>query len=230
MLRLEGVRLEQGEFVLEVRDMALAPGVTAVIGPSGGGKSTLLSALAGFIRPVAGRVSWQERDITAAGPAARPVQMLFQDHNLFAHLTLAQNAGLALSPGLKLGAQDHVRVAQALARVGLEGLGARRPGQVSGGQQSRAALARILLRDKPVILLDEPFAALGPALRAEMLDLVAQLVADRGATALLVTHDPREAARIAGDAVLVAEGTALPPAPMRALLDDPPAALRAYLG
>ena len=109
-------------------------------------------------------------------------------------------------------------------------MGGRKPGQLSGGQIGRAALARALLRARPILLLDEPFAALGPALKAEMLDLVAETADQSGATVLMVTHDPADALRFADLAVLVADGVASPPQPTAALFADPPPALRAYLG
>jgi thiamine transport system ATP-binding protein len=220
----------QGSFRLSA-DITLATGSrTAVMGPSGGGKSTLLAAIAGFITPASGRILWSGTDITATPPGDRPVSILFQNHNLFPHLTVAQNVGLALAPRLRLTAPERDRVAQALDRVGLAGFGDRRPGALSGGQQSRAALARTLLSDRPLVLMDEPFAALGPALRAEMLDLTLATLGATGRTLLLVTHDPDDARRLGGDLALVADGTVTPPAPAAAVLADPPPALRAYLG
>ena len=118
----------------------------------------------------------------------------------------------------------------ALAHVGLAGLGDRLPGALSGGQQSRVALARVLVRRKPLVLLDEPFAALGPALRAEMLDLVARVAQETGATVLMVSHDPDDARRIAALTIYLGEGRAEPPLPTEALFAEPPAALAAYLG
>ena len=156
--------------------------------------------------------------------------MLFQDGNLFPHLDVAQNVGLGIRPDLKLDAAERARVAEAIARVGLEGLAGRKPAALSGGQQSRAALARVLVQNRPLLLLDEPFAALGPALKVEMLDLVAALVRDAGATLLMVSHDPADARRIADEVILVEAGRAHPPQPTAALLDNPPPALRAYLG
>ncbi len=230
MLRLEGLDLRQGTFGLRA-DWDLEAGARlAVIGPSGGGKSTLLSALAGFLAPAAGRILWQGQDITGLAPGKRPVTMLFQDQNLFPHLTIAQNVGLGINPSLRLTAADHARVAQALDRTGLAGLGDRRPGQLSGGQQGRAALARAILRDRPLLLLDEPFAALGPALKAEMLTLLDEITAAAGTTVLMVTHDPGDARRFAPLTCLVADGVAHAPQPTAALLDDPPPALAAYLG
>ncbi|WP_146586449.1 thiamine ABC transporter ATP-binding protein [Puniceibacterium confluentis] len=231
MLKLEGVEITEGDFRLTAR-FALHPGErVAVIGPSGAGKSTLLDVIAGFHAPRAGRVLWHDRDLTRVAPGQRPVSMLFQDNNLFPHLSVTRNLGLAMRPGGgRLTAADQARIDAALARVGLDGLGARRPGALSGGQQSRAALARVLVQDRPVMLLDEPFAALGPALKAGMLDLVAEVAGAAGALVVLVTHDPEDARRFAQRVVLVADGVAAAPVATERLFSDPPAALRAYLG
>ena len=230
MLTLEALTLRQGDFRLTA-DWSVAPAErVAIIGPSGGGKSTLLMAIAGFISPTSGRVLWQGRDLAEVPPGARPVSILFQDQNLFPHLTLAQNLGLGLSSDLRLTPAERDQIETALHRVGLEGMGARKPAQLSGGQQGRAALARALLRARPVLLLDEPFAALGPALKVEMLELVAEVAAETGAAVLMVTHDPADARRFADKTVLVADGVAQPPRPTQTLFADPPAALRAYLG
>jgi thiamine transport system ATP-binding protein len=156
--------------------------------------------------------------------------MLFQDNNLFPHLTVAQNTGLGLRPNLRLSADEHTKVTAALTRVGLSEMTDRKPAQLSGGQQSRVALARVLVQSRPLILLDEPFAALGPALKTEMLNLVAELLTDTGATLLMVSHDPKDARHIADQTILVANGTAHPPQDTQTLLDSPPDALKAYLG
>ena len=230
MLTLEALVLRQTGFELRA-DWSVAAGAKlAVIGPSGAGKSSLLNAIAGFLDPAEGRILWQGRDLGPLPPGARPISILFQDQNLFPHLTLAENLGLGLSPRLRLTADQQAQVGQALDRVGLAGLGQRKPGALSGGQQGRAALARALLRARPILLLDEPFAALGPALKAEMLDLVAEIAGQTGATVLMVTHDPADALRLADSTVLVADGLAAAPMATARLFADPPAALRAYLG
>jgi len=156
--------------------------------------------------------------------------MLFQDNNLFPHLTLRQNVGLGLRPNLRLSSDDETKVKAALARVQLGDLADRKPAALSGGQQSRAALARVLVQARPWVLLDEPFAALGPALRAEMLDLVQPLMDETGAGLLMITHAPDDVRRIADEAIFVAEGRAEAPVPAADLLNDPPPALRDYLG
>ncbi|WP_343116274.1 thiamine ABC transporter ATP-binding protein [Ostreiculturibacter nitratireducens] len=230
MLALENISVTWDDFTLTA-DLAVEAGETvAVIGPSGAGKSTLLAAIAGFLPLVSGRITWDGRDLSPLSPGDRPISILFQDQNLFPHLTIAENIGLGLNPALRLTAGDRARVEQALERTGLAGLGHRRPGQLSGGQQSRAALARVLLRARPLFLLDEPFSALGPALKAEMLDLVAEIAAETGATVLMVSHDPGDARRIAARTILVEGGRAHPPEPTGTLLDHPPESLRAYLG
>lgn len=230
MLRLEGFEIRQGTFRMGA-DMALEQGRKyAVIGPSGAGKSTLLGALCGFVPLAQGRLFWQGDEITDADPGARPMTMLFQDNNLFPHLSVTQNIGLGIRPDLRLSAQDKTRVAQALARVGLSDQVGKKPGALSGGQQSRAALARVLVQARPWVLLDEPFAALGPALRNEMLDLVQDLVTETGAGLVMVTHAPEDVRRIADEVVFVGSGRAEAPKPAAELMDNPPPALRAYLG
>jgi len=210
-MRGESVTLEQAAFSYgETRmlfDLALPAGaIAAVLGPSGSGKSTLLNLIAGFEMPSSGRVLIGERDVTALGPAERPVSMVFQENNLFGHLTVAQNVGLGLSPSLKLAPADRETIAAALARTGLAGKQKRLPRELSGGERQRVALARALVRARPVLLLDEPFAALGPALREEMLDLLAGVQQERGMTVLFVSHHPEDARRIADRIVFIEEG------------------------
>lgn len=230
MLVFEGLRIEQGAFSLEA-DFTVETGAKlAVIGPSGGGKSTLLNAVAGFLQPAQGRVLWEGQDMANLSPGARPVSILFQDNNLFPHLTVAQNVGLGLRPNLRLSVAEAARVEAALVRVDLAGFAARKPADLSGGQVSRVALARMLLRAKPLVLLDEPFAALGPALRDEMLDLVGELVEETNASLMMVSHNPADAKRIADAVVLVSDGVAHSPVEVGEIFANPPEALRAYLG
>ncbi|MEL6642781.1 MAG: ATP-binding cassette domain-containing protein [Pseudomonadota bacterium] len=229
MLRFDQVMLQQGTHVLAADFAVDEPGITAVVGPSGAGKSTLLSAIAGFLTPAKGRVMWGDLDLNPLGPGERPVSVVFQDNNLFPHLDARRNVALGVAPNLRLSPEDMGRVDAVLDRVGLAGKEARKPAALSGGEQSRVALARVLVRDRPLVLLDEPFAALGPALKAEMLDLARETLAAEGKTVLLVTHDPDDARRVAERTILVAEGRAHPPVQTASLLDNPPPALAAYL-
>jgi thiamine transport system ATP-binding protein len=201
-----------------------------VIGPSGAGKSTLVNALCGFVDVAAGEITQDGRDITTALPSERGMAMLFQDNNLFAHLSIAQNVGLGIRPALRLTQSETAQVMTALDRVALQGFAQRKPFELSGGQQSRAALARALVQSKSWMVLDEPFAALGPALRAEMLDLVAEVASETGAGLLMVTHSPEDARRIADQVIFVGDGVAHAPMETAELLNNPPPALKAYLG
>lgn len=230
MLTLDDVTVRNGAFELRANLRVQTGKIVAVIGPSGAGKSTLLNAIAGFLPIVHGRIAWQGEDVSDRAPGERPMAMLFQDNNLFPHLSLAQNARLGIRPDLKLNAEHRKTVARALDRVGLAEFANRKPAAVSGGQQSRAALARVLVQNKSLILLDEPFAALGPALRITMLDLVSELAEETGATVLMVSHAPADARRIADQIILVADQKAHAPVATAELLDNPPAALRDYLG
>ncbi|MGY6537040.1 MAG: thiamine ABC transporter ATP-binding protein [Pararhodobacter sp.] len=229
MLELDGLAIRQGEFRLQA-DLTIAAGaLVAVMGPSGGGKSTLLGAIAGFVGHQ-GAIRWQGSRIDALPPAARPLSILFQDNNLLPHLSVFDNVALGIDPRLRLSDTQRSGVMQALDRVGLAGLEQRLPAQLSGGQIGRAGLARVLLRARPMILLDEPFAALGPALKKAMLDLVAEIAAEHAATVLMITHDPADARHLCPQTLVVAEGRASPPADTKTLLASPPPALAAYLG
>ncbi len=211
MLVLDHVNLSLGSFSLTANFSISAGARLAVMGPSGAGKSSLLLAIAGFIAPTSGRILWGDQDLTARDPAQRPVSMLFQDQNLFPHLTLLQNVVLGLTAGGRAAAAQLAQAEVALAKVGLPSYGGRKPAQVSGGQMGRAALARVLLQARPLLLLDEPFAALDQDLRHQMLDLVVQVAAQTAATVLMVTHDDRDAARFASYVIKVDHGAAGPP-------------------
>lgn len=204
---LDSVSLARpGGFRLEV-DLAIPAGErVALMGASGSGKSTLLDLVAGFESPDSGRVLIGANDVTEWSPSERPVSMLFQQDNLFGHLDVFENVGLGRSPSLRLSAADRGAVAEALARVGLAGKEGRKPWELSGGERQRVAIARALSRDRPVLLLDEPFSSLGPALSAEMLDLVGAIATARAMTVILITHEPGEARAFAARTVFLDAG------------------------
>ncbi|EPG8313693.1 thiamine ABC transporter ATP-binding protein ThiQ [Klebsiella aerogenes] len=178
----------------------------AVLGPSGAGKSTLLNLISGFLPPASGSLLIDGEKHNATPPAQRPVSMLFQENNLFNHLTVRQNIGLGIHPGLKLNREQRAQVTAIAGQMGMDTLLDRLPGELSGGQRQRAALARCLVRQQPVLLLDEPFSALDPALRQEMLTLVADVCQRQQLTLLMVSHSVEDAARIAPRSIVVAEG------------------------
>ena len=176
----------------------------AIIGESGAGKSTLLNLIAGFDLPTSGEIWLNNCNHTQTEVASRPVSMLFQDNNLFPHLTVEQNIGLALVPSLKLNAGQKAQVAEIADKMGIAEFLACRADQLSGGQKQRVALARTLLRDKPILLLDEPFSALDLKRREELQQLVAKLCQERNLTLLMVTHQIEES-RALFDRILCVE-------------------------
>ncbi len=195
-----------GHVVLDNLDLEVPEGsLTAVLGPSGSGKTTLLRLLAGFDRPDEGRISIGgtvvEDEHTHLPPESRRVGYVPQDGALFPHLNAAGNIGF----GLPRAERKSGRAEELLELVGLAGEGQRYPHQLSGGMQQRVALARALATRPSLVLLDEPFASLDAALRAEVRADVARVLADTGTTAVLVTHDQDEALSLA-DRVAVLRG------------------------
>lgn len=205
-IALEQIRLRLGTVDFAF-DAHIAPGkITAITGASGAGKSTLLNLIAGFEQPATGRVLINGEDVSGHAPGKRPISLVFQDHNLFAHLDVATNVGLGISPSLRLTRADQQTIALSLARVGLSGYEKRHPATLSGGEKQRVAFARALVRRKPVLLLDEPFAALDPGLRASMADLLVALHQETGNSVLIVTHDMRDVERLADDVIFIDHG------------------------
>ena len=192
MIRLDNVFLADDALPMTF-DLQVAAGERiAIVGPSGAGKSTLLNLIAGFVLPTRGEVWLNDENHTQSAPYERPVSMLFQENNLFPHLTVQQNLALGLKTSLKLTALEQDQIERVADAVGLTSFLSRLPNSLSGGQKQRVALARCLLRDKPILLLDEPFSALDPELRMDMLNLIDELCHSKNLTLLLVTHQPSE--------------------------------------
>ena len=206
MITLDAVQFRY-ETMLMNFDLRVARGeFVGIIGPSGAGKSTLLSLISGFEQPLSGHIKIAGIDVGDVPPDKRAVSMIFQDNNSFAHLDVWTNVALGISPRLKLDDQQRARVDSALERVGLTPYKSRKPTEISGGEKQRIAIARALVRDKPILLLDEPFTALGPALRREMLDLIMGIQKERRLTALMVTHQPEDAKYAASKIAFVDAG------------------------
>jgi len=168
--------------------LAAAPGeITAVSGASGSGKSTLLDLLAGFLTPTSGSIVLDGQQLVPLPPEQRPVSLLLQSESLFEHLSAGRNIALGL-PARTPKAEVTRQVEAALAEVGLSGIGAQPAATLSGGQKQRVALARTLLRARPVLLLDEPFSALDDQTRAVIRDLVKTLTVRHGWHTILVSH------------------------------------------
>ena len=188
-------------------DVDISPGsIVAILGASGAGKSTLLNLAAGFIRPRSGDIFMGGQAVVDVEPHLRPMAILFQENNLFAHLSVADNIGLGLHPGLKLSTFDREKVYNIAKQVGVDKLLSRFPEQISGGQKQRVALARCFVQSKPLLLLDEPFSALDPILREEMLTIVKNLSATKNVTVLMVTHHISDAVNVASHYLFVNDG------------------------
>jgi thiamine transport system ATP-binding protein len=184
--------------------MDARPGeVTAVSGASGSGKSTLLDLIAGFLEPSSGAIRLDGRSLLGLAPEQRPVSILFQSESLFEHLSAARNVALGLPPGTS---GTEKRIEAALAEVGLAGIGPQRAETLSGGQKQRVALARTLLRARPVLLLDEPFSALDDDTRVTTRTLVKDLTARHGWIAILVSHHADDVEALAARRHRLAEG------------------------
>jgi len=213
-------------------DLSVAAGeVLSLIGPSGAGKSTLLNLIAGFLRPESGRIHVNGEAIEHKPASQRPVTIVFQQHNLLPHLDLYTNVALGVSPSLKLSPGQRQVIKDALDTLGLTGFENRKPGELSGGQRQRVALARALVRDRKVLLLDEAFASLGPALREELIALVKALVQRKQMAALLVSHQPGDALIASDRTAFVHDGRIIALQPTRQLLQKPDLAeVRCYLG
>jgi iron(III) transport system ATP-binding protein len=198
--------------VLEGIDLDVPAGTTlALLGPSGCGKSTLLKLLAGLLRPSAGHIAFGTQVVVDAHqclpPERRGLGMVFQDYALWPHMTVAANVSFALEMRRVERGEREQRVAAALARVGLEGLGGRRPAALSGGQQQRVALARAIVAEPRILLFDEPLSNLDRALRASLCAEIGGLLAQLGTTAVYVTHDHEEAQVLAHQIVTLAHGS-----------------------
>lgn len=202
MLDVIDLRFRRSGGQLFCYGFTLAPGsILAIQGTSGVGKTTLLDLIAGFEMPDTGTISWMGESFLAKPPWERPVTTVFQDDNLFAHLTCQQNVELALS-AMQIGGVD---IDAAFDRLGISGLQARYPGEISGGQQQRVALARALLRDRPILLLDESFSALDWHTRQGCFDALRDLAISRGMAVLIVSHDERDAAYLGCDVMRLGE-------------------------
>jgi len=184
-----------------------AGSLTALLGPSGCGKSTTLSMLAGLTEPDTGYLQFDGDSILGVPAERRGVGLVFQKPLLFPHLSVADNVGFGLRMRGVNARSRASRVTEMLDRVQLAGLGDRRVGELSGGQEQRVALARALVLEPKVLLLDEPFSQLDIALRARMRTLLRQLHDDSDVTTVFVTHDQAEAVEVADTVALMLDGT-----------------------
>jgi thiamine transport system ATP-binding protein len=200
-----GVRFDKIEVLREATLTVERAEVVALLGPSGSGKSTLLRVIAGILRPDSGSVWIGTDDITSLPAHQRGVGMVFQDNQLFPHMSTIDNVAYGLRVAGVGKAERHERGAAWLDRVGLAGFERRNVTELSGGEAKRVALARTLATEPSVVLLDEPLTGLDRELHDRLATQLAQLLAEHSITAVLVTHDPAEADVVASRSVRMNE-------------------------
>ena len=203
--------------------------IYAVVGPSGAGKSTFLNLISGFASISSGTITWNGEEISNLPPAKRSVSILFQDNNLFPHLSVWRNLALAVTHWPKISKDNEEKLKAVMSEVGILGLENRKPSQLSGGQQSRVALARVLLQKNKILLLDEPFSALGPSLKDQMLELIKKIAKNKKLLVLMVTHEPADAKKVASQTLVVKDKKVHPPLSTEKALDPVNGPLADYL-
>jgi iron(III) transport system ATP-binding protein len=207
-VRIESVSKKFGETVaLDAVDLTIAAGeLFFLLGPSGCGKSTLLRIIAGLLEPTAGRIFFNDRDVTGQGTEKRNAVMCFQSYALWPHMTVEENIRFGLEVRKIPKLEQATRVAEAIRQVQLEALARRKPNQLSGGQQQRVALARALVVHPDCLLLDEPLSNLDAKLRLDMRAEIRRICRAAGLTAIYVTHDQKEALSIADRMAVLNKG------------------------
>ena len=203
--------------------------IYAVVGPSGAGKSTFLNLISGFASISSGSIIWNGQEISNLPPAKRSVSILFQDNNLFPHLSVWRNLALAVTHWPKISRDNEEKLKAVMSEVGILGLENRKPSQLSGGQQSRVALARVLLQKNKILLLDEPFSALGPSLKDQMLELIKKIAKNKKLLVLMVPHEPADAKKVASQTLVVKDKKVHPPLITEKALDPINGPLADYL-
>jgi len=192
-----------------------------LLGPSGGGKTTLLRLIGGFIRPTAGEIYLHGNEVSALPPNGRPTSMVFQSFALFPHMNVATNVGYGLRLQSMPKAEISERVDAMLEMVGLTGYGMRMPHELSGGQQQRVQLARSLVLEVKILLLDEPLAALDAKLRKDMCIELKRIQEKVGITFVHVTHNQEEAMTVADDLAIISAGDLIEVGKARDLYENP---------
>ncbi len=206
---------------------------TALLGRSGSGKTTLLRTVNGLVRPTGGRVSVDGADVGSADVLAlrRRIGYVIQDSGLFPHMSVERNVTMPWEiAGVRSGTEVRSKAAEAVKRVGLDvDVLGRYPWQLSGGQRQRVGVARALITEPKVLLMDEPFGALDPLTRAEMQRMVRELLKAGEVTTLIVTHDLQEALFLADRVVLMQEGAVLANVRSDEVMGSANEAVRAYV-
>ena len=209
MIRIEGLRKEfdKGTVALEKLDLTFEEATfVALLGPSGCGKTTTLNCVAGLLEPTEGKIFFDDRDVTGLAPKDRNIGMVFQSYALYPHMKVIDNIAFPLKQkGVDKEAR-HQKARETAKKLQIEHLLERRPAQLSGGQQQRVAMARALVKEPKILLLDEPMSNLDARLKIEIRDEIKRIQQDLGLTSIIVTHDQEEAMAIADKIAILDNG------------------------
>lgn len=220
LVRIEDLHIHLGEFHLEGVSFSLEKGdYLNIIGPTGAGKTILLESIVGFWKPDKGRVFLEERDITDEQPEKRQIGIVYQDYALLPHFTVRKNIAYGLKKRQKHGVDEKVRAMAVSLQI--DHLLDRLPGTLSGGEQQRAALARALIVEPKLLLMDEPFSALDPQTRRQARILLKRAIQDRGTTVLHITHDLADAWALANKVAILKKGQCLQFGPLEDVFNRP---------
>lgn len=206
MIKLENISIKLDNFRTKFTVEINKGEWVGIIGQSGAGKSTFLNLIAGFAQPEVGSLLINNTEIRNLPASKRSISSLFQDNNLFPHLSVYQNIAIAIKPNLKLHENEKGKIFEIIEYLNLSSKIHSSIGTLSGGERQRVALGRVMSSDKKILLLDEPFSQLDPNLRIEMLELIKKIREKKKITIIMAIHTPAEAIDFVSRFLLIKEG------------------------
>ena len=206
MIKLENISIKLDNFRTKFTVEINKGEWVGIIGQSGAGKSTFLNLIAGFAQPEAGSLLINNTEVRNLSASKRSISSLFQDNNLFPHLSVYQNIAIAIKPNLKLHENEKGKIFEIIEYLNLSSKIHSSIGTLSGGERQRVALGRVMSSDKKILLLDEPFSQLDPNLRIEMLELIKKIREKKKITIIMAIHTPAEAIDFVSRFLLIKEG------------------------
>tara|TARA_B100001741_G_scaffold169783_1_gene140258 strand:+ start:723 stop:1391 length:669 start_codon:yes stop_codon:yes gene_type:complete len=209
MIKLENISLKLDNFRTKFTVEIKKGEWVGIIGQSGAGKSTFLNLIAGFAQPEVGSLLINNIEMRDLPASKRSISSLFQDNNLFPHLSVYQNIAIAIKPNLKLHDNEKKKIFEIIEYLNLSSKIHSSIGTLSGGERQRVALGRVMSSDKKILLLDEPFSQLDPNLRIEMLELIKKIREKKNITIIMAIHTPAEAIDFVSRFLLIKEGEIL---------------------
>ena len=209
MIKLENISIKLDNFRTKFTVEIKKGEWVGIIGQSGAGKSTFLNLIAGFAQPEAGSLLINNTEVRNLSASKRSISSLFQDNNLFPHLSVYQNIAIAIKPNLKLHENEKGKIFEIIEYLNLSSKTHSSIGRLSGGERQRVALGRVMSSDKKILLLDEPFSQLDPNLRIEMLELIKKIREKKNITIIMAIHTPAEAIDFVSRFLLIKEGEIL---------------------